>query len=347
MSGLVAIGHGIYLLATEDFRWSKKVKAYLLALLAGWLTFLPWLSVFLIDKPHKKVGLSFFPEGLLSSVKHWVGILSRIFFDFNVTTAASPQFLIPLKILGLLLLLLTGYSIYFLYRHAAQRVWLFILVLILVIPVALIPKGSLSATIPPRYLLPSYLGIQISVSYLITIQITSSSANLKKQKLWQIVAIALVLLGIASCGMNSSAKTWWNKQSSFCYFQAARVINQAYNPLAIGEANGRRVDSALGNIVSLSYLLDPKVKLLLVVEPNVPQIPDGFSDVFLVTPSQGLRYKIERTSPWQLEPVIKYNKPIRGSTICLWKLIPKVSLPPTQLRQLSLQSPTKFNVKLM
>lgn len=59
--------------------------------------------------------------------------------------------------------------------------------------------------------------------------------------------------------------------------QVARTINNAIQPLVISNSTG----SNFGNILSLSYLLEPKVRFRLVVDPNVPQIPLSVGDVFL------------------------------------------------------------------
>jgi uncharacterized membrane protein len=48
-SALVALGHGIYIVAIERFRLTKVLISYLLALLAGMLLFSPWLIVFITN----------------------------------------------------------------------------------------------------------------------------------------------------------------------------------------------------------------------------------------------------------------------------------------------------------
>jgi uncharacterized membrane protein len=169
-------------------------------------------------------------------------------------------------------------------------------------------------------LIPTYLGIQLAVSYLLATQITSTSVNPRQQKLWKFVMIALVSSGIISCSLTSSAEGWWNKQYSSCNPQAARIINQASKPLVLSDGNGQRFDIPLANVVSLSYRLDPKVQLQLVVEPNVPKIPGGFSDVFLFAPSETLRARLEQESTGKIKPVQENKKPFRGSKVCLWKI---------------------------
>jgi uncharacterized membrane protein len=100
------------------------------------------------------------------------------------------------------------------------------------------------------------------------------------------------------------AETWWIKKNSHNHPQAARLINQAVRPLLISSDYNFNV----GEILSLSYLLDPKTKLQLVSEPSIPKIPEGFSDIFIFNPSPSLRkgiakeqnYKIETVAPKQL-----------------------------------------------
>lgn len=320
LSVVIAIGHGFYVVVIEGFRWTKTVTAYLLASLAAILAFVPWLVIVVSDQTSNQSSLAFAGESVLHAVKHWAGNISRIFFDFNLTIEDTNKYIFPLIVIAILsILLLSGYSIYFLCRRTPKRVWLFVLVLILAIPIAMLPKGSLSSNFPIRYLIPSCVGIQLAVAYLLATQTTALAVNLRQKKLWRLAAIALISSGIISCALSSSTETWWNKQFGSCNPQIARIINQAKKPLIISDGDGRRYDSALSNIVSLSYLLDPKVQFQLVVEPNTPKIPDGFSDVFLVTPSETLRSNIQQES-WQLQPIYKDRKAYRGSNICLWKL---------------------------
>jgi hypothetical protein len=69
--------------------------------------------------------------------------------------------------------------------------------------------------------------------------------------------------------------------------------------------------------MSLTYRLDPKVKLQLVVQPNIPKIPKGFSDVFLFNPSDTLRNGLEKEQNYRIEPLYERQQPLPAS---LWKL---------------------------
>ena len=127
--------------------------------------------------------------------------------------------------------------------------------------------------------------------------------------------VVVISAGVISCTISSQAYTWWNKAVSYQNHQIARFINQTPQPLLISETSGINV----GNIISLSYLLDTKVKLQLVVNPNVPKIPDGFSDVFFYYPAPEWQQEIER----------EYNAKIQliddSIRIPLWKLKKKES----------------------
>ncbi len=166
-------------------------------------------------------------------------------------------------------------------------------------------------------MIPCYLGIQIAVAYLLATKITSIYVN-RQQKLWQLVLIALLSGSVLSCAMISQADAWWNKGSSYYHPQAARIINQASRPLVIS-------DTKTGRILTLSHLLEPKVwfkaqpycrtcrsNFSLHAKKDFLDIPEGFSDVFLFSPSKKLqaglekKYKIEpsylKGELWRLEP---------------------------------------------
>ena len=85
LSGLVFIGHGIYVFTSERFRPSKTFTAYLLASSFGILTFTPWLAVIVIN--HKMLFATTdwtkAPLPFLSLLKAWSLYLSRIFISWN------------------------------------------------------------------------------------------------------------------------------------------------------------------------------------------------------------------------------------------------------------------------
>lgn len=307
-NAFVAIAHGIYVFATESLRFSKTVTAYLLASLVALLAFAPWLFV-LATNPTKSVGWAAKKIGPLTMFSRWIGNLSRIFVDLGLDRNASLtsnftliSLLIPLI---LIVLIVTGYSIYFLYRKTPKRIWLFIFTLIGVTALALVLPdlilgGRRSST--PRYLIPCYLGIQLAIAHLITTQITSFSFNIQRRKLWQLVMVTLISSGILSCAISSQAKLWWNKDSveNQYSFQIAHIINQANHPLVISDSR------APGVALSLSYLLNPKVQFLLITNPNIQEISNSFSDVFLYRASKRLQAEIAKK--YKIKPAYDHDK---------------------------------------
>jgi hypothetical protein len=61
---------------------------------------------------------------------------------------------------------------------------------------------------------------------------------------------------------------------------------------------------------SINSLLIP---LYLLKESNIGQIPEGFSNIFLFSPSEQLQDKIEKDNQFTIQP--KYN-----STLSLWQV---------------------------
>lgn len=208
--------------------------------------------------------------------------------------------------------------IYFLYSRTPKQVWLFILTLIgvtalfLLLP-DLIFGGRRSGV--SRYIIPCYLGIQISVAYLLATKIIS--ANLYQQKFWKALMAVLISGGIFSCGISSQAETWWTKIDSSNLPESARIINKAAHPIVLTESSG--VDSL--NIVSLSYLLEPKVRLQLMAKLNIFKIPDGFSDIFLLNPYQELLDQLEQEKKIKIERVYTYTSNVWQFQKSLWRLL--------------------------
>jgi uncharacterized membrane protein len=247
---------------------------------------------------------------LFALIKIWLGNLSRLFFDINLDSDAPLLLiLIPTSIAFVLIL----YSLYFVYRKAPKQTWLFIFILIGVNALALtlpdlILGGRRSSV--GRYLIPCYLGLQLAISYLFAKKVRYQQSdkvflsNFSTQTLWQVVLVAVIYCGLVSNVFIAQADTWWIKKYSHNHPQAARIINRSPHPLLVSSDYNFNV----GEILAFSYLLDPKTKLQLVTEPKIPQIPEGFSDIFIFNPSRSLReglakqqnYKIQTVQPSKL-----------------------------------------------
>jgi uncharacterized membrane protein len=295
-SALVAIAHGCYVLATQN-RFTKIFKAYLLSTTAAFLYFVPWILAIInnatqIDNATTSAQKRQTISALLSG---WISNISYLFGDFWRYEPFYPDLNLPIlrwgKYLVPLLLILVIYTLYYIYRHSQEKVWLFIYTLVGVPGVTLILSdlilgGKLSTR--ARYIIPCYLGVQLAIAYLLARQIISLKPV--QRKFWQIITVLLISTGIISCAVSSQAVTWWNK-GSHANPEIARIINNTTAPLLISSTYSLNV----GDLMSLSHRLDNKVKLQLVAEPNLPKIPDNFSDIFLYNPSNQFKSELEKT----------------------------------------------------
>ncbi|MEH1826246.1 MAG: glycosyltransferase family 39 protein [Nostoc sp.] len=307
-SVFVALAHGIYVMIVAKFQFTETVRTYLIASMVGFLAFMPWITVvignffqFLIsaDKTTTQSSLmSVFPFLLMQ--------LSRIFFDINITSENSLNYLITP-----IFLTLVGYAIYFLCQTTNYKVWSFIITLIVVPALPLIMPDLIARVIRSSiepYLIPAYLGIQLAVAYLLATQIYNGSVS--RRSIWHTIMALVIICGLISFKVSSQAETWWNKGMNYGNPQVAQIINQANRPLLISDALGNNY----GNVFSLSYLLEPKVRFLLVNNQKTPKIPNGFTDVFLLNPSDIWRETIEKK--YKLKTDIVYS----DDYYSIWKL---------------------------
>lgn len=311
-SGLLAIAHGIYVFAIERFRFTKTVKAYLIATSAGFLAFIPWILTVInsMSEIERTTASAQARQSVSVLVSGWIGNISYLFGDFwryepffpdlNLPVLRWGRFLIPL------ILILVVYSFLYLSRQAGTRVWLFVFILSGVPALALILPDLIiggKVSLRPRYVIPCYVGIQLAVAYLLADKIISS--KLIARKFWQLVMVVVISSGVVSCAVSSQAETWWNK-SSHANPQIARIINKANDPLLISSNYSLNI----GDLMSLLHLLDHKVQMQLVIEPSMPNIPDSYSNVFFYNPSKKFRDELEKK--YKLFEVFQFSR--------LWQL---------------------------
>lgn len=335
---LILIGNVIYVFGIEGWRWSSRKINFLLASAFGFFTFLPWFKIAIANSSTIQDTTSQLQSkiSLTELIQLWLFNLSRIFIDLD-SRGEILNFphsgLIKIFIVFSLVLLLAS-SIYFISRQTSKQVWLFISTLtgitaiVLIVPDLIL--GGIRSTMP-RYLVPCYLGIQITVAYaiynLFQYQINLNKIlhfkifNKKYVDLGQLIFVLLISAGILSCTMSTQAETWWNKYGSYYNPQIAQIINQGDSPLLIA-------NSYVPRVFSLSYLLEPKVKIKFEEEKNIGQTPDSFTEVFLYRPSDQLLSRLENQKKIKIEnvyhspPVYQYLAPVsQHSEIWLWKLV--------------------------
>ena len=320
----MTIGHGVYVVLIEKLQFNKNVKNYLYSLFVGIVVFLPWIGIIIIRWHQIKGRTSWssisYKNGFSELVFHWFRNVARVFFDFaNLNYSFEYTYKHPLFYLTIVLpfIFLIGYSFYSLYRNSNQKTWLFIFTFLgsTALPIILadlILGGRRSGT--ARYLLPSYLAIQISFAYFIANNIKPNLSYLSKLKLGKALMVVIFSIGILSCANISPKHFWWNKDPSR-YFQNPEItliINQSKNPLLISDASWNQ-------IITLTHSLKPEVKLELVGKLDVPNISNGFSDYFLYKPSQNLRDKLEQNDNYSL------NTASNSKNSWLWRLTNKIN----------------------
>ncbi len=326
LSGFVALGHGVYVLLREHCRLSCRVLAYALAATLGLIFFVPWLLVLLNDGAVGGASWTAQPIPLVTWLKLWGLHIVRCFIltegDFGFDTAIVYGVL-PL-VLGAIV-----YAFYCLCRHSPRDFWLFVLIftsasaLPLVIP-DLVLGGQRSTA--GRYLLPTFLGMQLALAFSIghTFQIlqksklkglTAKSPHKLKQGIILIVLLSTLILNIWSGLQVLSIKTSWIKVINYHLPSLSAVVNTSQKPLIISAASGIN----FGTIFALAHVLDPKVYFLLLKDESPPDAVEitnkflGFRDIFLFNPSPELRESL-------LEQNIQATLVYQDFHLFLWKL---------------------------
>ncbi len=322
------VGYLIYVVVS--YRADRAlIRQFGVASAVSLMGFSPWLGIFLtrqmVDNRDTE-GVVGVMSGRLA-MRNWFELLRRLVIDFNTTPSTGIGWAIGLTAMTLLLIGLLILAFRRLMQERGLPVWLFILTLTLPLPLCFFDR-SLQGLLPSRYLLPSYIGLQLLLAYWLGQQtIARWSATDRRSSrgvLCSLIMAMIVLVGGLSCGQAIAADTWWNKHFSNCNPAIARTVNQAPNPLIISDGTGGKFfDHALSNILSLSRSLRPGTQFQLTTEIAAPiTIASGFSDWFVVTPSQTLRDRLEQQYPGKLQPLLELENPYRGSPVCLWRLLP-------------------------
>ena len=224
-------------------------------------------------------------------------------------------------------LVLFVYSIYFLIRRSQKKTYSFILILIffpaLFLAVPDVLFGGIRS-IQARYSIITYLGCHLAFTYLFAQQIQANHLNHKQknqrnqQYLWSLLLIILICLEVISCTLNVSKSTWWNKGANSDNLPISHILNQD-SSLLISECNLsslQKWDGEFGDLISLSYHLNNKVKLQCFdnfEQINISKIPDGFNAYFLLNPPPSLQAQIKHQYQLKLEPIYENND-------SLWRL---------------------------
>jgi uncharacterized membrane protein len=309
---LVLAGHGVYVVVTERFRINRLSIAYAASVAGGMVAFTPWLIIVAGNFSAIEGSMSWSAVAMSfpSMTVAWAGDFGRIFVDSGWMGSNLSRSNLHLGFVALLIGLnaaaaaMVLYSLWFLWRSTPKWVWLFIFTLIGMTSLPLIAADLVldrRLSTSGRYFLPAYLGVQLAVAYLLAATMKASS-GVWQRRIWQQVGVLLALSGLISCVFMSRAPVWWSHSHVYHNPSVARIINRSSQALLISESSDME-------IFSLSYLLNPKIRLQLVGN-TMPEIAGGDRDIFLFRPSEALRKRLEKS--YRLEPSHE-----RGG---LWKL---------------------------
>lgn len=297
---LVTFAQGLYVLIHEflvsrKFRITRRLIQYVLVSLAGVLAFAPWAWVLISNWGYasQATGWLKFRLPISSLLISWTGNMGRQLIDFNLDSN-SPRIALMVFLPALLGIIgLVIYGIYQLVKQTSFKTWLFILLLgaVPTLPLVLqdvISGGTRSAF--GRYLLPFNIAIILIIAYLFASQIWHHSGRIWQQQAWKIGLVTLTTLGIFSSVLSSQAQVWWNKYNSENVVQVVRIMNESEKPLLMIDRKSDYTNQIkLGNLMSMSHLLDSKVQFKLLTQPQVPDFPGEFSDRYFFYPSEELQ----------------------------------------------------------
>jgi uncharacterized membrane protein len=281
-SVLMLVSHGMYVLAMQRFRLTRVAIAYLVSAAIAVLSVLPWLQVMWTNREQIVLTTNWakVPLPLTELVKNWSLNLCHAFI--SIPSSVPSGTLIGLS--AAILLLIAG-AVYYLQRRTRQ-VWILLFALMGITTAAfllpdLVTAGRRSAV--DRYFLICYLGIHLTVAYLLSSQLVRNTTDLTRLRLWQAITVVLLSSSIFSNIVTMQTDTWWG-WSEFDV-EVAEQINQSQHPLVIS-------DMPFGGIMPIGHRLHNNTKLLLLTEATVEQLQwtdHEFSDVFVYNPSDRLQ----------------------------------------------------------
>jgi len=290
----VIFGYFCYVFAVESFRFTKRFQSFLLANLAGVVAFLPWLITVLIHLSSFKDKSSWIVNhtlSILGAIRLWSENISLSFVDPRASEYLGFgrfgfYFLIPF------IIILVAYSLYFLCTKTPKHVYLFVLTLFASTALPLIAADLIlggNRQTWPRYLVPCFLSVQISVSYLLATKTFSLDPNHTNQKrrLWTLIMATLVTAGIFFSSVIAQADNWWNKYNGGVTIQIAKQVNQAEDPLVI--VNPSPFSSVF------YYAFRPDVRLLFASDQKLEVDPTQMSgSIFLLNPTDNVKTEFDR-----------------------------------------------------
>lgn len=274
----VLLAHAAYVLMLQGTKLTQKTINYLGSCCAIALLFSPWVFVILNNASEDNTAANWLARDT-SLVEFLIELASSLTrYTAYIFYKAGDS--IVLDFAYLLIFILVIYSFFYLYKKTPKSTWLFLFTLAIftALPLILIDifLGMKISTIN-RYLIPTYLGIQLSVSYFISTQIkTQDGSRNWRPKFWSAILALIVLLGIRSSVAYISTENVWNK-GGYTSVYMSEVINQSGAPVILSDVEPYKT-------IALANILRPEAKFYLLDDfegLDWKNLSQNFSDVFL------------------------------------------------------------------
>lgn len=326
MTVFIMVSHALYVGKIEAFRPSRTVQAFLIAIGCAAIAFSPW-AIVVWQSRQQIIATNLWSSYPMTLIERW----GNYGFNLGLSFVAIPHVFSKLPqaeiAIGLWLTIppvvlatiwISVYALYFLIIKAPPAARWFLLSLMGVTFVALFLPDVITSprrSTAYRYLMPCYLGLHLVIAHLMAVKLNSTK---RRSHLWQGLIFGLLLSAVVTGAVHTQVEGGLNYYREPEHPRIAQLIDAAPHPLLIGSINRSPnrlpgTDGSLGVLFTLLHRLEPSTWVQLVVEPQVPILPEGYQ-YFLYNPSKGLleslrrKYDVSRLQAslqgelWQLKP---------------------------------------------
>lgn len=282
----------------------KDIIRFFQSSIVAFFLYIPWLFIFVLhlNRAVRTTNWLLEPVSFVYRLKMWILSFTCLFIDIdfgfdNIYTYA----------LRLPFLLLIGFAIYQVCRHSSFSTKIFILTSIIV-PFLLLALpdfwlGGKRSTIT-RYLISCFPGIQLAVSYFLV------TRKQTQKWIYQTLLVTILTSSILSNTLSTFSNTWWSKDLSYFNADVAQIVNQIVQSSPVNQSvaivsDPGDEDTNLGQLLSLSYLVNRDSKWILLSHSPDLKLLDRYNKVLVFNPSPKLRTTLEKTGG-KLEPVVPH-----------------------------------------
>lgn len=303
LTGLILVAHGLYLLITEKFRFTKILWRYGAAAAMSVGIISPWLWLVWKNREIAQRTTEWMTRRLAYTdlIALWSKALNRGFAAWYFEYEAILSYLI------IPIVILIGYAIYYLCRSTASRTWSFLLLLLGTsflpfLAADLLLGGGRSTS--DRYFLLCYVCIYIIIAHLLASKLNPAIGSVQS-KFWRLVTVLILSIGVVSCVNGAIGKTWWG-WSEFDV-EIPPIVHQYDKPLVVA-------DMSFYESFRFAHQFNPDVHLLLLSDPDLFKLPEGFQSIFLFAPTEKLLANVRQQA---LDPKLVYQFTDRSTQFTL------------------------------